>query len=125
MVWIALAGPMANLVVAFLLGGILTYFGSDLGETLSKMVRYGHVINLALAFFNLLPIPPLDGSRVLKGVLPIAQAQRFGQLEMYGPVMLIGLIVVDQILRLGIIRIWIGLPMQISLELMNKLFSSL
>ena len=125
MVWIALAGPMANLVLAFLLGGILTYFGSDLGETLSKMVRYGLVINLALAFFNLLPIPPLDGSRVLKGVLPIAQAQRFGQLEMYGPVMLIGLIVVDQILRLGIIRIWIGLPMQISLELMNKLFSSL
>ncbi len=127
MLWIALAGPVSNLILAFILVGIFTHMpsGGALNETLRQMLRYGIIINLALAFFNMLPIPPLDGSRVLKGLLPPAQAQRYGQLEMYGPMLLIGLIVADQMLRLGIIRTWILVPTQICLRLMSDLFSSL
>ena len=127
MLWIALAGPVSNIILAFILVGVFTHFPSDgaLTDTLRQMIRYGIVINLALAFFNMLPIPPLDGSRVLKGLLPPAQAQRYGQLEMYGPILLIGLIVADQMLRLGIIRTWIMVPMQICLSLMTDLFTSL
>ena len=124
MVWIALAGPVSNLILAFILVGVLTKMSHSLPETLSQMIQYGIMINLLLAFFNMLPIPPLDGSRVLKGLLPAAQAQRYGQLEMYGPLLLIGLIVGDQMLRLGIIRTWILVPTELCLRLMRDLFSS-
>lgn len=126
MVWIALAGPVSNLMLAFILVGIFTQISYEgvFSETLRRMLQYGIIINLALAFFNMLPIPPLDGSRVLKGLLPVAQAQRYGQLEMYGPLLLIGLIVADQMLGLGIIRTWIMVPTQLCLRLMGDFFSS-
>ena len=126
MLWIALAGPVSNIILAFILVGVFTHMpsGGALTDTLRQMVRYGIVINLALAFFNMLPIPPLDGSRVLKGLLPAQQAQRYGQLEMYGPILLIGLIVADQMLRLGIIRTWIMVPAQISLRVMSEIYGS-
>ncbi len=126
MLWIALAGPVSNIILAFILVGIFTHMppAGALTETLREMLRYGIIINLALAFFNMLPIPPLDGSRVLTGLLPAAQARRYSQLEMYGPMLLIGLIVADQMLRLGIIRTWIAVPAQISLHLMTEVFSS-
>ncbi len=126
MLWIALAGPVSNIILAFILVGVLTHMpsGDALIETLRRMLRYGIIINLALAFFNMLPVPPLDGSRVLKGLLPAAQAQRYGQLEMYGPILLIGLIIADQMLRIGIIRTWIAVPAQICLTLMSNFFSS-
>ncbi len=126
MLWIALAGPASNIILAFILVGVLTHMpsGDALTETLRRMLRYGIIINLALAFFNMLPVPPLDGSRVLKGLLPAAQAQRYGQLEMYGPILLIGLIIADQMLRIGIIRTWIAVPAQICLTLMSNFFSS-
>jgi len=77
MVWVALAGPASNLLLA----GALTFFYKLTGSDLLLMVIY---LNLGLAVFNMIPIPPLDGSRVLAGLLPVVLARALLRLEPYG-----------------------------------------
>ncbi|MCR4442905.1 MAG: site-2 protease family protein [Peptococcaceae bacterium] len=90
---VSLAGPFSNLVVA-LLGAILynlfnvgTYFASFIITLVS--------INVYLALFNLIPVPPLDGSRILTGLLPRRMHGFIYQLEAYGPLILVLLILTN------------------------------
>ena len=91
MIWVALAGPGANLIMAigWLFVAILT-FNNNIPIML-KMAGAGIFINILLAVFNLLPIPPLDGSRVISALLPNPLAYKYNQLERFGFVILIGL----------------------------------
>ena len=94
MIWVALAGPGANLIMAigWLFVAILT-FNNNIPIML-KMAGAGIFINILLAVFNLLPIPPLDGSRVISALLPNPLAYKYNQLERFGFVILIGLMFV-------------------------------
>ncbi len=91
MIWVALAGPGANLimVIGWLFVAILSVNINM--PFILKMAGAGIFINLLLAVFNLLPIPPLDGSRVISALLPNPLAYKYNQLERYGFVILIGL----------------------------------
>jgi len=91
MIWVALAGPGANLIMA--IGWLLVaYLAISVNiAILLKMAGAGIFINILLAVFNLLPIPPLDGSRVISALLPNPLAYRYNQLEQYGFFILIGL----------------------------------
>jgi Zn-dependent protease len=91
MIWVALAGPGANLIMAigWLFVAILS-FNNNIPIML-KMAGAGIFINILLAVFNLLPIPPLDGSRVISALLPNPLAYKYNQLERFGFVILIGL----------------------------------
>ncbi|WP_024298837.1 site-2 protease family protein [Methylomicrobium lacus] len=96
MAWVALAGPISNLLMA--IGwALLARLGVLIGiEAISMPLIYSGVagisINLVLALINLLPIPPLDGSRVLTGILPNTWAWKYNRLERYGFLILLVLL---------------------------------
>ncbi|MEO7962589.1 MAG: site-2 protease family protein [Gemmatimonadaceae bacterium] len=90
---VSLAGIVTNVILAicciilFVVLGLLGRTAPGLNDSLALlqfMMRYGIIINLVLAMFNLLPIPPLDGSHVMKYLLPPAWSLRYQQLGVYG-----------------------------------------
>lgn len=92
MMWVGLAGPAANLIVAVGLAFILNILRFFIPELLSMMIYITIQINLILAFFNLIPIPPLDGSRVLAAFLPESMLPSFYRIEQFGILILLFLI---------------------------------
>jgi Zn-dependent protease len=104
-VLIALAGPAMNLVLALGLGLLVRVLLPMLGDSnlLIQFLYLSLMLNLSLMLFNLLPIPPLDGSKILLTVLSGPQAARTRiWLETRGPWLLIGLVVADAVLGLGV-----------------------
>ncbi len=91
MMLVGVAGPLANLALAFLLGLPLR-LGIPMPYTLGRLVVSGLIINLGLAAFNLIPIPPLDGSRLLLGVLRGRNLYVYHQIESYGSFILLLLV---------------------------------
>ena len=93
--WVSFAGPMVNFITAFvtlLLLNLLISFGLQSGLFLQFMVVLLQ-LNILLGIFNLLPIPPLDGSKILMSFLPDSYLGYYRQLERYAPLLLILLIV--------------------------------
>jgi Zn-dependent protease len=91
MIWVALAGPGANIVMAVCWLFLMIIAINMNIAVLIEMGRIGILVNCVLAVFNLLPIPPLDGSRVISALLPNRLAYQFNQLEQYGLYILLGL----------------------------------
>ena len=91
MIWVALAGPVANIVMAVCWLFIMIIAINMNIAVLIEMGRIGILVNCVLAVFNLLPIPPLDGSRVISALLPNRMAYQYNQLEQYGLYILLGL----------------------------------
>lgn len=91
-VLVAAAGPLANVVVAFL-AGLPFKIGLVAGDQLGRLLLHIVLINAVLAVFNLIPVPPLDGSKILIGLLPGRLSIAYARLQQYGFLVLILLIV--------------------------------
>jgi len=91
MIWVALAGPGANIFMAICWLFVMIIAINMNMNVLIEMGRIGILVNCVLAVFNLLPIPPLDGSRVISALLPNRLAYQYNQLEQYGLYILLGL----------------------------------
>ncbi len=95
MIWVALAGPGANLVQAFL-WGLLLHLLVGMGVTepfFLKMCQGGMLVNVVMFAFNLFPLPPLDGGRILVGVLPYRQAAAVSRIEPWGFFIVMALVI--------------------------------
>ena len=96
LIWVSLAGPMSNFAQAFLWAFSLLTMGALGVEELFflKMAQAGVMVNLAMWAFNLFPLPPLDGGRILIGLLPMKQAQWLSRVEPWGFFVVLGLAVI-------------------------------
>ena len=122
MVWVALAGPVSNfiqavlwslLLLALLAGGVQEAF-------FVQMARAGILVNLVLAVFNLFPVPPLDGGRVLAGLLPWRAGQVLARVEPFGFFIVLALMVP------GILnRYWLAPLVEASYGALNFLLTPL
>lgn len=95
MVWVALAGPASNLLQALLWGALLYLLvGAGLTERFFiEMCRAGMLVNVVMFAFNLFPLPPLDGGRILVGLLPWRQAELVSRVEPWGFFIVMALVI--------------------------------
>ena len=102
MMKIAFAGPASNLLLAFI-GGMLIRVTGYMGPLTSMLIIFTQ-INISLAVFNMIPIPPLDGSQIFSGIMLQRNPQLVMKLQMYGPQILLGLILFGMLT--GVSLIW-------------------
>ncbi len=106
MALVALAGPISNMIVATLAAlpfrlGTVSFRGGIDSQILEALILW----NVVLAIFNLLPIAPLDGFKVVLGILPRAAAALFERTERFGMVILMVIVLVDVLTPLGILSV--------------------
>lgn len=122
MVWVALAGPAVNLLQA-LIWGVIFYLLLGAGVTepfFLKMCKGGILVNVVMFVFNLFPLPPLDGGRILVGLLPYRQAAAVSRIEPWGFFIVMALVVA------GVVSTyWLQPLMSLTYGLLNIVLSPL
>lgn len=122
MIWVAAAGPITNFTLAalsaFAMRGVASFaeqvpdasWAQMFLDPITLMLAFSVYINLLLAIFNLIPVPPLDGGRVAVGLLPYRQAEAYSRIEPYGMIIIIVLVfftnlfsyIITPVLNLGV-----------------------
>jgi Zn-dependent protease len=120
MIWVALAGPGVNFIQALLWGALfIILHGTGVTEPFFlKMAQGGILVNLVMFAFNLFPLPPLDGGRILVGLLPYRQAELVSRIEPWG------FFIVMALVLSGIVStLWLQPLMSLSYALLDILLS--
>jgi Zn-dependent protease len=122
MIWVALAGPASNFVQALVWGALLiVYKGTDISEPfLVEMAQGGVLVNIVMFVFNLFPLPPLDGGRILVGLLPYRQAMMVSRIEPWGFFIVMALVVAGVVSAL-----WMRPLMSLTFQTITLLLSPL
>ncbi|ASJ53366.1 site-2 protease family protein [Brevibacillus formosus] len=128
-VYVSFAGPLINLILAVLFylvyfvvvnSGVLVDMHEKVAYAIDLTLRFSVLINTALFIFNLLPIPPLDGYKILRFLSPRSWDGKFYNYEVYGPWILLLLIFIP-----GVSSIVFGIPHGIALEVVQRIGNSI
>jgi len=107
----SLSGPVANFSAALIAGLFYRYFQLPF-MVYQLVLEYLVWFNVALGLFNLIPIPPLDGSHVLENLLPPSSSDKYRQMRRYAPYLLLTILLMDRFLHTGIIGSVLFTPLQ-------------
>ena len=112
MMYVAIAGPLANIALAVCCSFFIRLISPEFSY-LFVILAYGIWINVALAIFNMLPMYPLDGSSVLKGMVSHNVAEKLTNLDRFGAFLILGVFLMDHFANTGILGTILMLPIQL------------
>jgi Zn-dependent protease len=98
MIWVSLAGPLSNFMLAIMAASGMwflrnfAFIPESVSMSLYTLLKFVLLINVILPVFNLFPVPPLDGSKVLMGILPRQLSYEYSKLEPYGFIIILVLL---------------------------------
>ncbi len=113
MIWVSIAGPLTNILLFIISLSLLVFLSgaeTEVNDTFAMLLVNMMIFNLMLALFNLIPLPPLDGSKVVMGLLPMPLARKYASIERYGML---------PILFLLMILPWIGSKIGVNLDFVS------
>jgi Zn-dependent protease len=119
MMYVAIAGPLANIAMAVGCSFFIRLISPEFSY-LFVILAYGIWINVALAIFNMLPMYPLDGSSVLKGVVPHPVAEKLTNLDKFGAFLILGAFLSDQFAGTRIIGTILMYPINYSVSFLSQ-----
>ena len=119
MMYVAIAGPLSNIALAVGCSFFIRLISPEFSY-LFVILAYGVWINVALAIFNMLPMYPLDGSSVLKGMVSQKIAERMTNLDRFGAFLILGVFLLDHFAHTGILATILKLPLNYSVLFLSQ-----
>lgn len=120
MMYVALAGPVSNVILAVICSFFIRIVPPEGNTILFILLSFGVYMNVALAIFNMLPVFPLDGSSVLKGLMPREIAAKFSLFDRYGAFFILGIFLMDRFAGTGILWYVMGMPIIYTVQFLTQ-----
>jgi Zn-dependent protease len=120
MMYVALAGPLSNVALAVVCSFFIRMISPEDNYIVFILLSFGVFINVALAIFNMLPVAPLDGGSVIKGLVSHKMAETLSKYDKFGAVLILGIFLMDHFAHTGILGKVLGLPINYSVLFLTQ-----
>jgi len=120
MMYVAMAGPLSNIALAIVCSVLIRMVSPEENVIAFILLSFGVYLNVALAIFNMLPVAPLDGGSVIKGLVSHRMAETMSRYDRYGAFLILGIFLLDHFAHTGILGMILGLPILYSVSFLTQ-----